>query len=197
MIQRIKDNILRILKQTIKAIHKQDIKQLKDLSNNTVHDSTVFQDEHSIEIAVLIYSLSKIFERSKYQQYKDWNIFQKTALHNLKKAYQNLKNNKDEQYHKNIRYIFSITSKLETNLKKYIKEILEKGKIVKGSRVYEHGISAGRTAKLLNISEWDLLDYTGKTGISDVTLSKTKSIKERLEFTRGLFKWIWFSIQVV
>src|SRR3989344_4247423 len=168
MIQRIKDNILRILKQTIKAIHKQDIKQLKDLSNNTVHDSTVFQDEHSIEIAVLIYSLSKIFERSKYQQYKDWNIFQKTTLHNLKKAYQNIRN------------IFSITSKLETNLKKYIKEILEKGKIVKGSRVYEHGISAGRTAKLLNISEWDLLDYTGKTGISDVTLSKTKSIKERL-----------------
>ena len=42
-----------------------EIKKLKDLSNQTIHDSTTFQDQEAIEIAVLIYSLSKIYEKPK------------------------------------------------------------------------------------------------------------------------------------
>tara|TARA_Y100000034_G_scaffold124077_1_gene171754 strand:- start:891 stop:1457 length:567 start_codon:yes stop_codon:yes gene_type:complete len=188
LIDRIKNNILRIIKQSSIAIKQHNIKKLKDLSNQTIHDSTTFQDQEAIEMAVLIYSLSKIYERTKYQEYKDYDKFNNQVQFNLKQAYKNLKNNKFKNYHKNIHNIFFISQKLDSNLKKYIKEIIDKGKISKASRLYEHGLSAGTTSKLLHISQWDLQDYTGRTGISDVPLSKTKDIQKRLELTRSLFK---------
>jgi len=190
MITRIKNNILRILKQTITAINKNNIKKLKDLSNQTIHDSTTFQDQAAIETAVLIYSLSKIYERSKYQTYKDYNKFNNIILHNLKQAQKNLENNKFKSFHNNLHNMFHISQKLESNLKKYINDIIKKGKIAKASRLYEHGLSAETTAKLFHISQWDLQDYTGKTGISDIPLSKTNNINNRLKLTRSLFKWI-------
>ena len=60
--------------------------------------------------------------------------------------------------------------------------------INKASRIYEHGISMQRTAELLGISEWELSEYAGRTGISDVNLSITMDIKTRIEKAMELFR---------
>ena len=53
--------------------------------------------------------------------------------------------------------------------------------IKKASRIYEHGISMQKTAKLLGISIWELAEYSGQTGISNVNLSITLDVKERIK----------------
>ena len=53
--------------------------------------------------------------------------------------------------------------------------------------MYEHGISLGQVADALGVSMWELMDYIGKTRIVDKFGSET-DIKQKLEFTRGLFK---------
>jgi len=79
-------------------------------------------------------------------------------------------------------------NKLDSKLSVYVEEVFDKAKINKGSRLHEHGLSLGRTAKILGVSEWELMDYVGKTGIADVKLNLTKNIGERLKFARSLFK---------
>jgi hypothetical protein len=59
-------------------------------------------------------------------------------------------------------------------------------KISKGSRLYEHGISIGRTAKLLGVSKWDLMQYAGKTGIHEVVSGI--NVGERIKYAKSLFK---------
>ncbi len=188
MISPVKKDILSILKESLKVIKKEDVKELKDLSNHTLHNASIFQDPYSISIAVLIYGLSKIFERSKYKDYEDWDLFYNTCISDLQMAKLALTNDKYKEYESYISNLLKVMKKLDSKLGSYIEEVFNKAKINKGSRLYEHGLSIGRTAEILGISEWDLMEYIGKTGIADIKLSLSKNIKERLRLARSLFK---------
>ncbi len=188
MREELKKNILEILEESYSSIKNRDVIVLKDLSNRTLHSASIVQDDDSVYIAILIYSLSKIFERSKYEKYKDWNLFYNTCMKNLESAADNLHKNNIIEYEKNVKGILDIINKLSSHLKIYIQEVIDKAKIHKGSRLHEHGISVGRTAELLGISEWELMDYVGKTGISDVSLSLTREVVDRLKDARRILK---------
>ncbi len=183
-----KENVLDILNTALKAIKKGDYLILKDLSNRTIHSASIYQDSDSISTAVTIYSLSKVLERSKYSKYKDWPVFSETCLKALIKAKDNFKNDRIEEFGRNLKEINLVINRLEGNLKKYIEEVFRKAMINKASRIYEHGISMQKTAELLGISEWELSEYAGKTGISDVDLSITLDVKIRVQKAMELFR---------
>ncbi len=180
-------NILNILRKSYNAILNRDTVLLRELSNHTLHASSILQDEDAVSIAVIIYSFSKIFERN-YSEYKDWDKFYTSIKEGLKKAIKNLENNNIQEYELTIKQIISDIDKLDAKLRDYIKIVFDSAKIHKASRIHEHGISVGRTAELLGISEWELMEYVGKTGISDVPLSRTMSINERMKLMRSIFK---------
>ncbi len=188
MLEQIKQDILNILKEGINAIKENDVLKLRDLSNQTIHNSSIFQDENAITIAVVMYSLSKIFERSSYKEYKDWKTFYQITLESLENAEKHLLNNDIKNYQSSIKQILNIIDKLSSHLKKYVQEVIIEAQIAKGSRLYEHGISIGKTSELLGISKWELMEYAGKTGIYDMEENISMSIEERVKFTRGLFK---------
>jgi len=183
-----KDNLLYILNSAIKAIDEMDIFTLKELSNKTVHSASIFQDTDSISVAVIVYSLAKIYERSKYATYKDWKVFDKIVDLNLKNAIANLKQNNTEAFTKNLADIINSINGLSGHLRSYIEEVFRKARINKASRLYEHGLSFEQTAKLLGISIFELAEYAGKTGIGDVDLGVTVPIKERIKIAMDFFK---------
>lgn len=45
-----------------------------------------------------------------------------------------------------------------------------------------------QTAKLLGITIWELAEYAGQTGISDVNLSVTLPIKQRIKQAEEIFR---------
>lgn len=184
----VKQDIKDVIKKGLKAIQNKDVIKLRDISNHTIHDASIYQDEYSATMAVLIYSLYKIFERQDYRKYADWNMFYKTAVDNLKRAYFALKKNDDSHYEKHIRDIFDVIDSLDSRLKNYVRDVFIQAKIHKASRLHEHGISIGRTAEVLGISEWDVMDYVGSTGISDVDMNMSLEVKKRLRFARSLFR---------
>lgn len=187
MEESVRRDILNILDEGLKAVNEVNILKLKELSDHTIHDAGIFQDKDSVTIAVLMYALAKIYERPRYTEYKDWGLFSGTVVSKLKLAFDYLNRTDLRGYEINIKDIFSVVEKLDSKLRDYAKEVIEKAKVSKGSRIHEHGISIGRTAEILGISKWELGKYVGGTGISDVDESITKDIKHRLKFTRGLF----------
>jgi len=78
-------------------------------------------------------------------------------------------------------------NKLDLKLKEYIQDVLLKAKISKGSRLYEHGLSMERTAFLLGITQYELMDYIGKTHIADVRMKVLMHPKDRMKIARELF----------
>jgi len=182
-----KEHILRIFKETKEAVKNKDIIKLKDLSNQTVHTASLNQNSESIAVAVIIYSISKILERKKYEDYPNWKKFYELVLLEIDNSINALKKNDEKSFKKGLTSIRSALEKLSGKIKEYIQEVFRKASINKASRIYEHGISLETTANLLGITLFELANYAGKTGISDVPESKTINIKQRIKLIEDFF----------
>jgi hypothetical protein len=179
----IKKDILSTISQTIEILkvkEERDIIELKQLSNHTIHNASIFQDEDSVSIAILIYSLSKVIER------EFGKIEFEPILNILNSSYEYLKKDNFYGYRKTIKRLFNLISRVDTRLKLYIEEVVRQAQIKKGSQLYRHGISLARAAEILGISQWELMDYVGHTKITDAT-EEAIDIKSRLNFARRLF----------
>ncbi len=174
----IKEDLLSILSNAIEIIKKGDVLGLKELSNHTIHNASIFQDEDSVSIAVIIYSLSKILERGKPDTTQIINLMQE--------GIQNLEKGDGESYKAIIKELFRFVSQVDTKIKLYIEEVVKQAEIKKGSKIYDHGVSLGQAASILGISQWELMSYVGKTRIADVDYERPDVI-EKIKFTRGLF----------
>ena len=183
-----KDNLLRILQETKKAVKDEDIITLKELSNQTIHSASIHQDENCIAIAIIVYSLSKLIERTNYKDYTKWKSFFSSLMNHIDRAYSAIKNDNEEKFMFEIKKLRKTIAKLTGNFKKHVEDVFKKAEINKASRIYEHGISMEKTAKLLGITIWDLAQYAGQTGIGDVDLSVTMPEKERIKLALEMFE---------
>ncbi|MEK6952856.1 MAG: hypothetical protein AABX29_07620 [Nanoarchaeota archaeon] len=188
MEEEVKKDILDVLKKSLEAIKKEDIVNLRELSNHTLHDASIYQDDYSTTIAIIIYSLSKVFERVSYREYKSWSMFYKNILEFFDKAIKALEEDNIEDYEVIVHDMFNTIYDLEPKLRDYIINVFQGARIHKASRLHEHGVSVGRVAEILGLSEFEIMDYLGKTGIADVEFSITRDVRERIKFVRGIFK---------
>ncbi len=179
----IKKDILAVLTELIEILkvkEESDIVDIRELSNHVIHNASVFQDEDSISVAILIYSLSKIIERK--QRDLDYN----KVLSMLGLCTTKLKDNDDEGFRKSIKNIFNFIRTIDEKLRLYIHEVVNQAQIKKGCKLCEHGISVARAAEVLGISQWELMHYIGKTTLID-QFSEPVNVAHRLKIARSLF----------
>ena len=172
--------VLNDLVEILKVKEESDIIQIKELSNHVIHNASVFQDEDSISVAVLIYSLSKIIER------RQGDIAYNRLLNMVNVCIANLRINDDESFRKSIKNIFNFIRTMDEKLNLYIHEVINQARIKKGCKLCEHGISVARAAEVLGISQWELRHYIGKTTVVD-QFSEPVNISYRLKIARSLF----------
>ena len=179
----IKKDILAVLNELIEILkvkEESDVAEIRELSNHVIHNASVFQDEDSVSVAILIYSLSKIIER------KQRNLDYEKILSMLDSCIENVKNNNDEGFRKSVKNIFNFIRTIDERLKLYINEVINQAQIKKGCKLCEHGISIARSAEVLGISQWELMHYLGKTTILD-QFNESVNISKRLKTARDLF----------
>ena len=164
----------------LKVKEEKDVGEIKELSNHTIHNASIFQDEDSVSAAVLIYSLSKVIERQ--QGVLDYG----KLLGMVQSCISSLKNNEENNFRKSIKKIFDFIRTMDNRLKMYINEVINHAQLKKGCKLCEHGISVARASEVLGVSQWELLHYLGKTTISD-RFEGPVSISIRLRTARGLF----------
>jgi len=153
---------IEILEATRKAVIEDNAQSLRDLSNRTIHSASYIQDSGSIVLAVLVYTLSKLIERNAHEKIKNWKIFTKKLDSWFALAIQALKGGNQTAYESYLEQTRKSLTTISLNVKPYVQEVLHKASINKASRIYEHGISLGKTAQLLGITQWELAEYTGQ-----------------------------------
>jgi len=183
-----KEHILNVLKKVKIAFKNEDYVEIKNLSDNVIHSSSINQDPDCIAVAVIIYSLSKLIERESYKTERQWPKFFKEYLKNIDDLILALEKNDIESFREEIIQIRKLIENLSGSLKKSIDYVFRKAQINKASRIYEHGISMEKTAKILGISIWELAEYAGTTGIGDVNLGITMPVKERIKQAQEAFR---------
>src|SRR3989344_151032 len=181
-------NIIRILEETKKAIEGKNYSEIKNLSNQTINTASLTQDPDNIAVAVLVYSLSKLLERDYYKSLSGWENFYKITIDSLTKSIISLKKNDLDKFREEFGRIRKIIEKLSGKLKEDILEVFRKAQINKASRIYEHGISMGQTAKLLGITMFELANYAGQSELSETFENKTMNQKSRIKLAMDIFK---------
>lgn len=180
-------HIVKVLTETQKALLKKDALALKDLSNQTIHSACSHQDSASITIAVMIYALSKLVEREDYRRMRSWDSFVKKFNSLLELAGKALNDDNELAYQNHIEKARKTLESQSVNLKPYIQDILKKASINKGSRIYEHGISMEKTARLLGITQWELSDYVGQKSSVEPQINHSFDIKKRAKMALEFF----------
>jgi hypothetical protein len=183
-----KENVLRILEETSKAIKEENPSVIKELSNQTINTASMTQDPDNILVAVIVYSISKILERTNYRELPGWEKFYGVMISSLEKSIQDIKKDDEKKFRKDFEEIRNALDKLSGKLKFYIQDVFRRASINKASRIYEHGISMETTANLLGVTMFELADYAGETGIPDVRGAQTMDVKSRIKIAEDMFK---------
>ncbi|MFC1768806.1 hypothetical protein ACFLZX_03510 [Nanoarchaeota archaeon] len=179
----VKKDIINTLQKVKKILDSEnpDIAEIKELSNHTIHNASIYQDEDSVSVAILIYAISKIIERNENRQ------FEKNMASHIKNICDDLSKDNIGGYKHRVSQVFKEITKTESKIKRFIEEVIRQAQIKKGSKIFEHGISIARASEMLGLSQWELMFYVGKTSISDKTSDEERTQK-RLAIARGLFK---------
>ncbi|MBP7708193.1 hypothetical protein KA107_00790 [Candidatus Pacearchaeota archaeon] len=180
------DNLLLILTGAKEALIANDPYKLKILSDQTVHSAAIYQDADNIIVAVIVYSLGKIIEREGYRRTAGWELFYKSLMKNLDSAIFSLEKKDEEKFLNSLGLIRESITNIEGDLSTYIKDIFYKAGINKAFKLYEHGLSSGKTASLLGISLWDLAGYIGQSTVSESHLNEALPIRERIKNARQI-----------
>lgn len=171
-------DILKVLDSSTKMIERLDIVGLKELSNHTIHNASIFQDQDSVTIAVIMYTLAKIFERE--------SLVDKTVIPIINNSKKALFDNKIEEYRLNLKKLYEIIKEKDSKNKMYIQEVIDQAGVKKSSKIYEHGVSMTQAASILGISQWELMEYIGKTSIPETF--ERLNLKQRISIARKIFE---------
>ena len=177
MIPEVRKDVLTVLNEALVSIKSKDYGGLRSLSDRTIHNCSIFQDEDSISIAVIMYSLAKLSERGA--DIRPYNGLFKHAIRHLLA-------NQFNRYRSVIKKITKAISSQDSQFKIYVRNVIDSAQVKKGSKIYYHGISLAQAANLLGISQWDLMNYVGETRIID-RYPAVGNVRQRLEFARKLF----------
>src|SRR3989344_4458890 len=101
MIEEVKKDILKILEEAMEACRNGDYVSLREISNHKIHNVSIFQDEDSITIAVIIFSIYKISARSGGKDRKVCSMM----IDTLTGAFSLLKKDKIEEYKQAVKKI--------------------------------------------------------------------------------------------
>ena len=182
MIETVRRDIISVLFELIEILRnkdKIDTMLVRKLSNHTIHNASVFQDEDSVSIAILIYSLSKIMERNGLDYSKVSQI--------IKSCLEKIKANDEEGFRREVQNAFNFIRSIDNKIRLYIYEVINQAQIKKGCKMCEHGLSIARAAEIIGITQWELMHYFGKTTFID-KISEPVSAYARMRMARNLFK---------
>ena len=183
----VRRDILSVLKKSIDAIKKKDLVALRNQSNMTIHNSSIFQDKYSISTAVIIYSIYKILEKNKFNKITKWEFFEKFLFSELRKAINYVEKDDTSGYMFSLKNIMKEMNKLDKNIGSFIDQVVHVTKVKKATKIVEHGISSSLVAELLGVPSWEVMSYLGNTKTFESTINISKSVKDRLGIAEKIF----------
>jgi hypothetical protein len=185
MREAIKKELMHDLQETLDVLEKEEYARLKEISDHTVRNASIYQDQDSIALAVAVYSMYKIITRCVDCQ-KNLTPIQKHLVAVFRKARDSLQKGNFKQYNISMQNIFSSLTRLDNKLKLYIQHIINQAEIRKGSKLYEKGLSLARSAEIMGVTQWELMSYVGKTSIAEKE-EYEGNVKKRVQLARKLF----------
>lgn len=178
----VRNDTHQVLKKSIVAIRDRDAQELNRISNETIHNASIYQDRLSLDTAIVMYAISKLImncaeDACSIDPYISYIQQANDALHR----------EDDKAFEHILHELMERLEKDDKSITKYIHHILHQAKVKKSAKLYDHGISIAQSAKTLGISQWELYGYIGKTRMNDGDGVSVSNMKKRLKYAEAIF----------
>lgn len=158
---------------------KRDERKLRQLKDTLLEEASLKSSKLYFEIAVIAYVLSKISAKPRFTS-KDY----KKELYRIERALKELLGGvgrlDDAGLLKILKKIENEIRILEKIDRRYIRDIISKGRVKLAATMYAQGISIGTASEMSGIDKQDIQDYAGNTMMFD-RLKEEKKLKERIK----------------
>ncbi|MBT3408726.1 hypothetical protein HOC99_04645 [Candidatus Woesearchaeota archaeon] len=192
------DNMIRITNEITLEFEKNIIKKkinynnintekLLILSNEMIHDSSIYQKNIILKFSTLIYCIAKMIKEQKNKKSNNLETIFCKYYNNLKLMYTYLKKNNINKFENKIVEIFNLILKNNNKFNIYIQDIINSTTIKKGSKLVDHGISIETVSKMTGLNQWELYNYLGKTNFEIVLDEKIQKTQKRLDHAKKIF----------
>ena len=182
-------DLIGTLKSIKAAMEKRDSEELKELSNHTIHCSSIYQEKNALYIAMITYSISRIIKRNGAQEKHktEFEDFINSMNNKLGSLIEFLEDRNFDKIDECIKEMFKEISDFDKYFGGYIKDVLDFSRVQKGTKIYEHGLSLSNVAELIGVSKWDLMEKVGEKKELD-DKGAPENVKERLERLRKIIE---------
>jgi len=158
-------------------------KRLRKLNDKILKKAVLANTKDFFHLAVYSYVLSKILTKPRYMepQFSDW-------IESIELELLNMIENADassRKWNSSFRLLEKAIASLEKGDLRYLTSLIRKGKLKSAAILYAQGLSLGLASKITNIEKQEILNYAGRTMMSD-RMNGGIDILKRLNFARAL-----------
>lgn len=164
------------------AFRDYDIKLLREISNKCEKDILI-EEKLFFTLSLLSYTLAKILTKSRF---RNATLYNKINI-NLSNAVEFAKKRDEIAVINSAWNILKIITNFDEKDKRYIIGLIEKGRTKIAASLYAQGLSLSRVISITNAQKQEVLNYSGKTVMSD-RMGRTITAKERLDMAKKLLK---------
>lgn len=168
----------------LKAFKQRKQKELRKENDRLLKQAALDFTKPIYRLAVLSYVLGKIVSKPRF--------FRKSLLPRMRKIESRIREaaNKanrasEEELLELLEAVEQAIEHLEEQDSRYLINLVSKGRLKVAATLYAQGVSLGLASEMTGMDKQDILDYTGKTKMSD-RIKEEKSIHERLKIARRL-----------
>ena len=157
-------------------------KKMRKALDKILDEATIEFSAELYSLSVISYVLSKILSKPRYygRPYQESFLRIKQILAFM------VKNAKDKKkFMSGIDNLEETILTMEVRDKRYVKSLMEKGRLKTAAILYAQGVSLGMASEITGISSQEIMDYAGKTMMFDrlkeeVPLSKRRKMAKKM-----------------
>jgi hypothetical protein len=175
--------IFQYLDRLAKGFDKRDAHELREVMSQCA-SKLITEEQHAYFLMALIaYILSKITQKPRY---KDPKVFKSIEV-SLGNALVHAKLNNMSALNKSLEDLLASITELEKVDRRFVTNVVEKGRTKIAALLYAQGISLNRALVLTGARKQEVLNYSGQTMMAD-RFGRTLSASERLKNARKIVK---------
>ena len=168
------------------ALRNRDVRAMRKINDRCIDECAIKFEQHTYLYALISYVLSKILSKPRYlMQAKSKSSL--ALVENLLRSCERFAKEADyDALVSSQNKMLATIEKMDDADRRFVKGILQKGKLKIASVLYAQGISLGNASELTGSDKREVLLYAGQTMMFD-RLKEKRGIEDRMKELRAIF----------
>ncbi|MEW5996215.1 MAG: hypothetical protein AB1657_01320 [Candidatus Micrarchaeota archaeon] len=169
--------------EVLEAFSKKNQKRMRKAHDKIVEELMLSFSGGMFKLAVAAYVLSKILAKPRF-----YGRAYRESLERIAQilAHMEASAARPEEYDTAADNLEETIREMESEDPRFVKTLVEKGKLKTAAILYAQGMSLSLAADLTGISKQDIMDYSGKTMMAD-RVAEAVGISERVRKAKKIF----------